>query len=500
MTNTYIFNPDYHLFNDKYRTLLFTKSTVWNESDKGCFIIHPVQAMILSFFTVDRSLYENLEVLSRFLDKTKEAVYELIKPFIENQEPMKVCWQGTDLYFPRNILLRKQNNHNPNRKAITLQELKCNGKIDLETERVFTAPSKITFMLTNKCITHCIYCYADKKHCITNNLSTSRILDIIREASHLNVAEIDLIGGEIFLHPDWQIILSEVVKYEMDPIILSTKIPITEQIAEGIRASCYKGVIQISLDSASETVLKKTLLVSDGYLEKVRAGLRWLEYYQIPFQVATILTRYNADKGQMSELASLLSSFSCCKKWDVRVAINSLHIDSKTFSAIKSDYDTLQSLYEYIKTEIQPLVSYSIEFGNELMDRIFYRGKVGETFGLKCSALLSQLFILPDGKVTICEQLYWDKRFIIGDVTNSSIETVWNSPQAISLLNYRTEQLQDKSPCKSCGFWNDCNGHFRRCWVDVQKAYGKENWDYPDPRCEAAPSMGVNIGYKQIGI
>ena len=27
------------------------------------------------------------------------------------------------------------------------------------------------------------------------------------------------------------------------------------------------------------------------------------------------------------------------------------------------------------------------------------------------------MYILPDGKVTICEELYWNEHFIIGDVT-----------------------------------------------------------------------------------
>lgn len=105
------------------------------------------------------------------------------------------------------------------------------------------------------------------------------------------------------------------------------------------------------------------------------------------------------------------------------------------------------------------------------------------------------MFVLPDGKVTICEQLYWDPRFIIGDLKSSSISEVWNSPKVMSLLNWRSENIQDKSPCRSCGFWEDCNGQFRRCWLDVQKAYGKENWDFPDPRCELAPKMKTYIGY-----
>lgn len=495
MENTIILNPDYHLMNDKSRIVMFTKGTMMNESDVCSFIIHPVQAMILSFFTFDRSLDENLDLLSIFLSQSKESVFKMISPFIENDKPFKTKWQGQDIIFPRNVLINVDSNNNPNRVQIRLEELKCEEKVDLSTKRIFSAPSKFTLMLTNKCKTNCVYCYADKKHKVTEYLSTERILELIREAGSLNVSGINLIGGEIFLHKDWHLILSELVKYDIAPITLSTKIPITESIAKKIKKSGYKDNVQISLDTSSVPVLQKLLNVKGDYLSDIIEGMRWLDKYEIPFHVATILTKSNTDEEQMKNLSELLSGFSYLNAWDIRVAINSLHIDEKEFARVKTDLHSLRNVYEYVKREIEPNVKYQIKYGNELMGRSFYKCEAGKSFGVICSALYSQMFVLPDGKVTICEQLYWDPRFIIGDLKSSSISEVWNSPKVMSLLNWRSENIQDKSPCRSCGFWEDCNGQFRRCWLDVQKAYGKENWDFPDPRCELAPKMKTYIGY-----
>lgn len=495
MKELIILNPDYHLMNDKRRTLLFTKGTIKNESDRGSFFIHPVQAMILSFFTFDRDLDENVKLLSAFLNQSEDAVLNMISPFIENEEPLKSVWEGHTILFPRSVLINADINKNNQRKQVCLTDLRCKEKIDLSTERNLTSPSEFTFMLTNKCVTNCIYCYADKTSSITNQLTTTRILDIIKEASLLNVSRVNLIGGEIFLHKDWHIILSELVKYDIPPITLSTKIPITEDIAKKIRASGYSHHVQISLDTSDVTILQELLKVKSDYLEKIIEGMYWLDKYEIPFHVATILTKLNADEEQMLELSKLLSKFACLKVWDVRVAINSLHIDVKRFTAIKADLKSLKRVYGYVKEQIVPNVKYKVQYSNELLDRNFCNYKAGESFGLICSALRFQMFVLPDGKVTICEQLYWDSRFIIGDLTSSSIEEVWNSPEAMLLINLKSEKIQDASSCKRCDFQEKCYGSCRRCWIDVQRAYGKSNWDYPDPRCELAPEMNTNVGY-----
>lgn len=44
---------------------------------------------------------------------------------------------------------------------------------------------------------------------------------------------------------------------------------------------------------------------------------------------------------------------------------------------------------------------------------------------------------MPDGKVTICEELYWHPHFIIGDLKKQTLKEIWNSQKAkdIFILN-----------------------------------------------------------------
>ena len=59
-----------------------------------------------------------------------------------------------------------------------------------------------------------------------------------------------------------------------------------------------------------------------------------------------------------------------------------------------------------------------------------------------CTGNQRSFVILPDGKVTICEELYWHPNFIIGDLTKQSILEVWNSDKAISLFNITQNDMQ----------------------------------------------------------
>ena len=104
----------------------------------------------------------------------------------------------------------------------------------------------------------------------------------------------------------------------------------------------------------------------------------------------------------------------------------------------------------------------------------------------RCSGNFYSFTILPDGKVTICEELYWHPKFIIGDLSRQSIKEVWNSGRALELYNISRDQVRDESKCKSCPEFDTCHKTKGVCWKEVLYAYGDENWDYPDPKCPYA--------------
>ena len=111
-----------------------------------------------------------------------------------------------------------------------------------------------------------------------------------------------------------------------------------------------------------------------------------------------------------------------------------------------------------------------------------------------CTANYSHLFILPDGKVTICKQLYWNSKFIVGDILESSLAEIWTSDKAKYLYNLPQKDISDESSCKTCKVYTICRQQSGGvCWKEVIAAYGTDKWDYPDPSCPHAPNIYNDI-------
>jgi len=491
-----VLNPDYHFKNDNDRIVMYSKKKVfYNSSIEWIGYIHPLQAMILGLFTIPQSLSSHCKTIEKYFKLTYEKAKQIILPYINNETPIYVKIGSERVLFPKNVLISYQMSDASKLKYdFNLDELKC-GTVCLSQERMHKAPHSLLFMLTNKCITRCKYCYAD---CKTKYipLSTKQILDIIENAKTLKMSHIDVIGGEIFCRKDWNVIISKLVEYDMSPSYISTKIPITESIIDKLYKTGYNNVIQLSLDSLNEDVLKKIIDCKDGYVKKIQKGIELLQSYGFNIQIDTILTRLNSDKKQLWELFSFLKNIRNLKYWEIRIPEVSIYTPD-TFASIKAERKQLLDICKYIQEEIMPISKFQIYLSSEVLDEKYHTGKIDdECFnGGSCGILNNRLFVLPDGKVSICEQLYWHPQFIIGDLKRQSLEEIWNSDKALELFNLQHNFFDGDTPCAKCKTINFCNQKHRRCFVKVIKAYGYNKWNYPDPRCQYAPSFDTNLKY-----
>ena len=494
----YLFNPAYVMRNDSHRVVLFSggRSNRFSESNWESFL-HPLHARIFSFFTFNRPLQTTVLLLSEYLKRDEQAVRKMVFPFIENPLSVYTKYKEEQVRIPKNIII------NRNRMAgevaflnLTPDVFDCRN-IDLTTQRNYTGPQLITFMLNNTCLSRCIYCYADTKTLVKNRLATTRILELIEEAGTLPVRVINLMGGELFLHPDWPVILKKLVDFNVSPEYISTKYPLTETIIRSIQKSGFVNPIQISLDACSSDLLQKTISVPSDYPSKVIQGIKRLDSSGLKYRINSVLTVYNTKKEVIKNLFRFISELKNSTDWRITPAVNSVWIEYEQFRKLKPGKKEIESLYEFIDNEIIPYSKIPILLNRPVINREFGYCATGSADfkGMKCPALNNQIFILPDGKVTGCEQLYWLPRFIIGDVSVNTISEVWNSPAAEELLNMKRTAVQSGSPCKACKLFEPCFHARNRCWVDIIKAYGKENWDYPDPRCIYAPTMTNDLRF-----
>ncbi len=112
-----------------------------------------------------------------------------------------------------------------------------------------------------------------------------------------------------------------------------------------------------------------------------------------------------------------------------------------------------------------------------------------------CTGGTRSAVLLPNGDMTICEELYDHPAFILGNVRKKTIKDIWNSPKAASLYQAPTDS-QSTSPCKKCSSRTTCRTGAGVCWKLVIMAYGHQHWDYPDPRCPKAPKFLKDFYYE----
>lgn len=285
----------------------------------------------------------------------------------------------------------------------------------------------------------------------------------------------------------WYELVDELIKNNYYPY-LSTKLPISENIIIKLKSLGIND-LQLSID----TLDKETSVIinknkNDNYIGKMLNTLRLLEKYEINVAINTVLTKYNSDLVELKKMLDKLAEFSNIEIVTLNPAERSLGTSALAFD----DFKNLASELEEIQTFCQELnYRYKLSFASYI-DKSEFEGEF-ETKYQKydsrsmCTANVSQICILSDGQVTICEELYWDKRFLIGNVLEDSIKEIWKSEKAQKLYNLDKCNFSRDSKCRSCSYFENCRMGQGVCWSNVIMAYGEENWDFPSPNCPYAP-------------
>lgn len=476
---TICLNPIYVLKPDKGRTLLLLKELIrYNDFVKNGteFIIHPIHAIILNF--ADGSDYETvINKSSDFLHADRSFVEKFLKPLIDNEHYVEYHSE----YLPDGYRLPP--------KVIVTSSVKRNDtfppnsfksdNIDLSIKRHYT-PTNIVLMLNNRCVTNCFYCYADKRRLIDCQIPTERIKQLIKEAKVLNVNTFNVIGGEFFLYSHWKEILYYLHQYGYHPY-LSTKVPLSENSIKSLSTLKIKD-LQISLDSLITNHVCGILNVSEIYIDKLKMSFDLFQQYGIKIAIHTILNSQNQTCDDMQSLFDFLVKYENVHEWRIDVAAPSLYA-SQPYQSIKPNDVNVDLIINFLK-EIESKAkfriilprrkSYSFQEKNKLA--LFDKRAV-------CSANYSGFFILPDGNVTICEELYWNKKFIIGNVLHQSLEEIWNSSSALKLYYLSQKEIPEDSKCSRCSQFTQCRLGKGVCWKSVLHKYGESKWYYPDPLC-----------------
>jgi len=242
-------------------------------------------------------------------------------------------------------------------------------------------------------------------------------------------------------------------------------------------------IVQVSLDSPDAAILERMVGVKN-YHERITRVLDDLRRAEMNVRVNSVLTPINLPTvGPLLDYLGGLGNVTRVSLTPYGRSLfchsDELFISAEDIAGVQAEIASRRRLYPHMRINLsgggaEPAVS---------AEEAMLRWK-GRAF---CTANRHGFVILPDGRVTVCEELYDHPAFVIGDLKRQSVMDMWNSPEARALL-HPDQAAVPEGVCKSCEAFDECNGYKGRCWRDVLKSYGWDKPYYPDPRCPSAPA------------
>lgn len=346
-------------------------------------------------------------------------------------------------------------------------------------------PVCFVHVLTYKCSARCMYCYAPVSRSDNGGISVERIRELARESGNLRIGDVTISGGDPFLHPDIFPILESYASAGLE-IHISTKSFLPDKDLGKLKD--IPGLFfQISVDTmnANESGTLNGFLNTGfpSFLEKIMS-------VKLHFSLNTVVTPYNVYAIPRMVRFVYGKCPDLIRKWVFSLYGRSRFRHRDSLFVSREQYNWLsEKINVFIKEtgistmfldSFDPRPYKDSDAPNEKYRKFLQRPS--------CSGNRSSFVLLPDGKVTLCEELYDHPKFIIGDLTNHSILEAWNSEKAISLFTIASDQLSCESECFGCSDFERCHRVLGKCFKRAILAYGDAHWDFPDPFCPRAPS------------
>ncbi len=495
----YILNPAYFLRNDVRRAVIGTFDFPDIEEHlyekNALHIIHPITASMLSFFDGKNTLHKCISLISEYFCISVTDTEKIIERYIYNSEPLYIQYNDDYIILPINTLIKKQ--HYERSESYTASEFEIKEEVNLKSMRLYK-PVKIIIEMNFTCYTECKYCYADRKNPkAIKALDSDKLEDLIYQCRKMNIPSIEINGGEVLLHPQIEKILTTMSQCGYHPFI-STKIPLSEDKLVLLKSLGFKH-IQISLDSINNKTLIRLLNVKDGYFERLSRTMYLLDEMGFEWQVNTVITKDNVSiNEEIKPLLTYLIKFKNIKSIKFTPMGFPMYKEASSFNAMAASLEDIKLVENYINEMRQTVHQIDLIFSRPNCKDDYLTQNKRQNFERRpiCSANQKGFVILPNGEVTICEELYWNANFIIGNIIFQSIQEIWDSTKAKSLFYLNQADVSLDSICKKCSEFTQCRHYKGVCWKMVTMAFGQNRWDYPDPSCPKAPKPDISFYYR----
>lgn len=306
--------------------------------------------------------------------------------------------------------------------------------------------------ITLACCFNCKYCGSKAGESRENELTTEECYSVADQLVDLGCKRVSLIGGEVFMRPDWSAITSYLTRRNVRVSIITNGYLFEEDILEEIKNAGVESVA-VSLDGPEA--------VHDAYRQKgsyqraINAILA-LSEHGIPVSVISTLNATNID-----HLAVLYQTLR-----EIPVVAWQLQACSPMGNARELGIDyrfDFSKAIEFVGNEAP-----KAPFCMGIADNIGYftekegwlRGNLsGYGIFTGCSAGIKSIGIDSIGNVRGCESMY-DESFIEGNLREKKLRDIWENPDAFA-YNRKFTPASLTGKCKTCKYGELCAGGCR---------------------------------------
>lgn len=413
-------DPQLCLKNDVDRAVLITRPQPLSyDKEPVSRLIHPGDAVLLSLFDGDRTVQDVGRLWSELSDKPPAAAASDVERLL-------------DLYGGEGALVEvDEHNRRTVRRYDPMDFVMPASHVNL-TETRFRRPYTVSYLPTLYCPQRCVYCRAKLAPRPEDDLiPLARLQEIFAELHGLGVEVVQLAGGDPFARRDIFDVLESIFEEGMVPDI-PTKLGLTYYEALRLKDMGVK-LVQVSLDTTDPTILDRMVGVK-GYHHRVFRMFDNLRRAGLGVRVHTVLTPMNVPT--VGRLIDTLGALGNVARLTLAPYGRSLFCHRGELALSKED----RALVEQQVRDREPLYPAM---------RIVLDGDRPP-----CAANRHGFAILPDGRATVCEGLYDNPEYVIGDLRRQSVMEAWMSPRALALRGEEGEAGVAAAACRSCRLAN----------------------------------------------
>lgn len=281
--------------------------------------------------------------------------------------------------------------------------------------------------LTDICNLKCRHCYGSFGLCKeeNNKINYDSLRSIIDELFKLNCFNITLTGGECTIHPEFELIMTYLLKCGFNVGVMTNGLEYKKLIKYLDTIKNYKFTVKVSLDGLEDT---HNIIRGDynSYSNAINLIDNIYERENVRLYISTTLMKSNF--SEINQLASFIHNRypNCIYSTDIVMPSGQANQNNETFSV--EDLLEIKKIYPDFFTNTQTSEN---------------------TKHYRCSGGINQATLLPDGRLKICNCACDERFYFDGNVFDMGLEYLWKNPGE-NIIKYRNEKSKDRSECLNC--------------------------------------------------